>query len=235
MSRPVKSKKQTAPVVVAEPVPVVEPVVEPVELDEDEENERLFALIKANKAKKALREATADIQRYRDRAKAEIQTLIDRDEKLILEIQERITAHKAEQTSIDGGFKDAVLTASIVRQAEQIQVSTITPPPRPPRAEGAKRVREVVPRPKLWDIIKSRLNFRWEGHTCYTDNGRDFIEPDGNVLRSLNTWTETLIERAGGGGRKVSVYVVVDVQNNETGEWKNWGKVYTKDCIELEF
>ena len=93
------------------------------ELDEDqrldEEIERLFAEIKANRAKKAQREATADIQKHRDRAKAEIQQLIDRDEKLILEIKERITANKEEQNNIDKGVKDTVLTSHIVRQAEQ--------------------------------------------------------------------------------------------------------------------
>lgn len=245
MSRAVKSKKQTAPVVVADPV-VAEPVPEVVicdggggvvEVDEDEENERLFALIKANKAKKALREANADIDRYRlDRCRV-IQTNIDRDEKLILEINERITAHKAEQSETMLGLHDGELTAGLVRQAEQIQLAPITPArvERPQRAEGEKRSRETVPRPPLCSLITSRLNFKWEDGTCYTENGKEFVEPDGTVFRSLNSWTETLIERGGGGGRKVSVYVVVDVQNPDTGAWKKWGEVYTKNCTSLQF
>ena len=250
MSRALKSKKQTPVVaevvVVAEPVPVVlEPVpvvLEPapvaeVDLDEDEEERRLLAELKANRAKKALREATADIQKHRDRAKAEIQQLIDANLRKIKELQEANDQHKEEQNNIDKGFKDSVFTSSIVRQAEQIQVSTIAPvrAERPQRAEGEKRVRKVVSRPKLFDIIESRLNFRWAGHTCYTDNGKEFHEEDGNVLRSLNAWTESIIERGGGGGRKVSVYEVVEVQNIETGKWKNWGEVYSEDCIKLEF
>jgi len=234
MSRAVKSKKQTAPVVAEV---ANEPVPEVVEVDEDEENERLFALIKANKAKKALREATADIQRYRLERCRVIQTNIDANLHKIKELQEANDAHKREQEETTSGLHDGHLTAGVVRQAEQFQLAPITPArvERPQRAEGEKRVRKVVHRPPLCSLIKSRLNFKWEGKTCYTDNGKEFIEPDGTVFRSLNTWTETLIERTGGGGRKVSVYVVVDVQNNETGEWKKWGEVYTEDCEALEF
>jgi len=235
MSRPVKSKKQTAPVVAEvanEPVPDVV-----VEEDEDEVNERLFAQIKANKAKKALREATADIQRYRLERCRVIQTNIDANLHKIKELQEANDAHKREQDETTSGLHDGHLTAGVVRQAEQIQVAPIAPArvERPQRAEGEKRVRKIVKRPPLCSLITSRLNFKWEGHTCYTDNGKDFVEEDGTVFRSLNTWTETIIERGGGGGRKVSVYVVVDVQNPETGAWKKWGEVYTEECKALEF
>jgi hypothetical protein len=198
---------------------------------EDEDNKRLYAQIEANNAKKSQR------LRLRDAAKSQIQLLIDRDEKLILEINERIRVNKEEQNNIDKGLKDDILTSSIVSQAEQIQHAPIAParPERPQSAQHEKRVRKTVHRIPLCDLIKSRLNFKWEGYTCHTDNGNDFVEPDGTIFRSLNSWTEAIIERRGGGGRKVSVYVVVDVQNNATGEWKNWGQVYTGDCTSLVF
>ena len=209
----------------------------PAELDEDEEEHRLIAELKANRAKKAQRQANADIQRHRDRAKAEIQQLVDVNLRKIKELQEANDRHKQEQENIDKGVKDTVLTSHIVRQAEQIQLAPISPArlERPQRAEGEKRVRKTVTRPPLCDLITERLNFRWVGYTCNTENGKDFIEADGTVFRSLNAWTETLIERGGGGGRKVSVYVVVSVQNNTTKDWKNWGQVYTENCTSLQF
>ena len=208
-----------------------------IEPDEDEVNEQLFAQIKANKAKKALREATANIQRYRLERCRVIHTTIDANLLKIKELQKANDEHKRQQDETMSGLHDGHLTSGVVRQAEQIHVAPIAPtrPERPQRAEGEKRVRKVIHRPPLCDLIKSRLNFKWEGKTCYTDNGKEFLEPDGTVFRSLNSWTETIIERTGGGGRKVSVYVVVDVQNNETEEWKKWGEVYTEDCTSLQF
>ena len=208
------------------------------------EREAAVALAAAERATAAAERATAkvdklkaDIQRHRDRAKGEIQQSIDANLRKIKELQEATDRHKEEQNNIDKGLKDAVLTSHIVRQAEQIQLAPITParPDRPQRAEGEKRVRKTVPRPPLCDLITERLNFKWEGHTCYTENGKDFHEANGTVFRSLNAWTETLIERGGGGGRKVSVYVVVSVQNNTTKDWKNWGQVYTENCTSLQF
>ena len=197
------------------------------EVDEDEEIERLFAEIKANRAKKAQREATADIQKHRDRAKAEIQQLIDRDEKLILEIKERITANKEEQNNIDKGVKDTVLTSHIVRQAEQIQLTPITlvRAERPQRAEGEKRVRNVVPRPALAGLIKSRTLFR------YKFKGVVFCDTAStDTYDTLAEFCDKKIKASGeAGGTTVSVYEKVEVKLNHcpSGDpWRKWGDIY---------
>ena len=192
--------------------------------------------MKASRAKVALIKANADIERLRrerDAAEALEEAKYDTEINRLIALRHDV---RVKREALRRGERDSELTAvSVARAAVFVVADRQAQPVARVRPEGEKRVRNVVPRPKLWDIITSRLIFRWAGHTCYTDNGKDFIEPDGNVLRSLNSWTETLIERGGGGGRKVSVYEVVDVQNIETGKWKNWGEVYSKDCIKLEF
>jgi hypothetical protein len=205
------------------------------EIAEREEREAMEAMARA-RAKKAQLTANAHIARLRS----------ERDEVFALEQAKyeadivRVSALRdgviAKRSSLKAGELDTELTAATVARASDFVVTDRQAlPVARVRPEGAKRVRKVVHRPPLCSLITSRLNFKWEGKTCYTDNGKEFHEPDGTVFRSLNSWTETLIERGGGGGRKVSVYEVVSVQNNTTGKWKKWGEVYTEDCTSLQF
>lgn len=207
------------------------------ELEKAEREDReLMEAMKASRAKIALIKANADIERLRrerDAVEALEEAKYDTEINRLIALRHDV---RVKREALRRGERDGELTAvSVARAADFVVADRQAQPVARVRPEGEKRVWKTVHRPPLHTLVGSRLNFRWAGHTCYTDNGKDFIEPDGNVLRSLNSWTETIIERGGGGGRKVSVYEVVDVQNSTTRQWKNWGEVYTENCTSLQF
>ncbi len=214
-------------------------LVTDIEIAEREEAEAMAVaheIMAKAKARVALLKADADIVRLRgerDEVEALEEAKYDTEINRLVALRHDV---RVKREALRRGERDGELTAVSVARATDFVVTTRDERPvARMRPEGEKRVRKVIHRPPLCDLIKSRLNFKWEGKTCYTDNGKEFLEPDGTVFRSLNSWTETIIERGGGGGRKVSVYEVVSVQNNSTGKWKKWGEVYTKDCTSLQF
>ena len=207
------------------------------ELEKAEREDReLMEAMKASRAKIALIKANADIERLRrerDAVEALEEAKYDTEINRLIALRHDV---RVKREALRRGERDGELTAvSVARAADFVVADRQAQPVARVRPEGEKRVRNTVTRPPLCSLITERLNFRWVGYTCNTDNGKDFIEPDGTVFRSLNAWAETIIERGGGGGRKVSVYEVVDVQNNTTEDWKNWGEVYSKDCTSLNF
>lgn len=99
--------------------------------------------------------------------------------------------------------------------------------------EREKRERAIITRPPLEDLIKSETHFRFTHKRvvakCFTTNGTCFIdESDQSRYKSLASWTVAVIEKGGGGGRKVSAYEVCEVLIGQ--QWKKWGDVYTPDC-----
>jgi len=100
-----------------------------------------------------------------------------------------------------------------------------------------KRERTIITRPPLEGLIKSETHFRFihKGIVakCFTTNGTCFIdESDQRRYKSLASWTVAVIEKGGGGGRKVSAYEVCEVFIEQ--QWKKWGDVYTADCTFIQ-
>lgn len=96
-----------------------------------------------------------------------------------------------------------------------------------------KRKRTIITRPPLEGLIKSKTHFRFTHKgivsKCFTTNGTCFIdERDQKIHKSLASWTVAVIEKGGGGGRKVSVFEVCEVFIAQ--QWKKWGDVYTPNC-----
>jgi hypothetical protein len=99
--------------------------------------------------------------------------------------------------------------------------------------EREKRERTIITRPPLEGLIKRETHFRFTHKgvvaKCFTTNGICFIdESDQRKYKSLASWTVAVIEKGGGGGRKVSAYEVCEVLIGQ--QWKKWGDVYTPDC-----
>jgi len=89
--------------------------------DEDEEECRLLEQLKANRVKKAQREAAGKIEELRH-----ARGVIIRDQ--IAALQSRLQTLTEELAKIERGDFDADLIAGIVAQAEQIQISPIGTP-----------------------------------------------------------------------------------------------------------
>jgi hypothetical protein len=103
--------------------------------------------------------------------------------------------------------------------------------------EREKRERAIITRPPLEDLIKSETHFRFTHKgtvaKCFTTNGTCFIdESDQCRYKSLASWTVAVIEKGGGGGRKVSAYEVCEVLIGH--QWRKWGDVYTPDCTFIQ-
>jgi hypothetical protein len=185
----------------------------------------------------------------------EIQKKWDADEKNITEINRhfniRQVQYKKEQDAYRSGQNDTLLINEYIEKAEPIQ---ITPDPNTPdlrttltqndkkdvikndKKDDKKvkpRERNIITRPCLVGLIHSHTRFRFNHkgkvHMCYTENGSNFTDDNGKTYKSLASWTVDVIERGGGGGRKVSVYEVCEVFIKSTGKWEKWGNIYHAD------
>lgn len=202
---------------------------------EDDLESRLLEQIKAERIRKALKKANAEIQPLRQ---AEKERLLKEDESItraIADLQLKAEAIRTKREAVMRGEFDTVLTAGVVQQASQVQltnnVSRVTPKERP-----EKRERTLITRPPLKGLIKSKSQFRFSNkgkvYTCWTEDGGIFTDGDG-IYKSLASWTSDVIERGGGGGRKVSAYEVCEIFLNSEKVWKKWGEIYKPDTTKI--
>jgi hypothetical protein len=197
-----------------------------IEEDEDEQIRLAMEQIRQAKAKKAQREANEKIEQFRTARETVIQNQIQ-------SLQFKIEELQKEVGKVRRGERDAELTAGMIAQASAIQLTSAVA-----RPEGEKRERTVITRPPLVGLIKSPSLFRFTNkgkiYFCKTENGGSFKDQEtGEDFRSLASWTVDVIERGGGGGRKVSAYEVCEVKINASGVWKKWGDIYTPDTVEI--
>lgn len=148
----------------------------------------------------------------------------------IADLQLKAEALTRKYEAVMRGEFDTELTQHIVRQAEQIQITTRA------HERPEKRERTLINRPPLKGLIKSKSQFRFSNkgkvYTCWTEDGGIFTDGDG-IYKSLASWTSDVIERGGGGGRKVSAYEVCEIFLNSAKVWKKWGEIYKPDTTKI--
>lgn len=209
----------------------VNPQIHSIEEDEDAVERRLLAELKSNRAKKAQKEAARQIEQLRSARVAVLQQRRAEAFRICEAIDQEIG-------EIQSGSRDGELTAGIVAKAAEIQISTKPPTAKPTRPEGEKRERTIITRPPLIGLIKSPSTFRFSNkgklYFCKSENGVSFKDNETKeVFKSLASWTVDVIERGGGGGRKVSAYEVCEIKINATGDWKKWGEIYHEDTTQI--
>ena len=119
--------------IVEPPTPSIEVVHSPVkdldpEIDEDEEERRLLEQLKANRAKKAQREAVGRIEELRGARGVIIHAQITDITTRIYDLTKLRDELHEEAGEVARGKRDDQLTAEIVAQAEQIQIAQIGRP-----------------------------------------------------------------------------------------------------------
>jgi len=191
---------------------------------------------------RALKKATERITELRTAKTDIIVKEIEADEKLLATITERIKATRAKITHITNGGIDNELTDEIVARTEVvISTSERRKPPKIPTGEpntdGEKRVRVMVKRRELAEVIcKKQRNFK-----IVICNKEFLCKGDGNLFtdnrqtyKSLNNFVETCIKSCnaeGKNGTKKSAYnpkCGVQIQHLN-GVWEFLGVCYNAD------
>jgi hypothetical protein len=201
--------------------------------ESDDTEVQLIEQLKRERARKAKQQANAQIVTFRQAEEERLLKAIEGEKRVKAEADLRIETLHTRIEAVRRGDLDTDLTASIVRQASQIQITNVSVSRATPKTDGEKRERTIITRPPLVGLIKSKSMFRFTNkgkvYTCSTENGGTFTDTDGSSHKSLASWTVAVIERGGGGGRKVSAYEVCEVYLTATNEWKKWGLVYNEE------
>lgn len=202
-----------------------------VEIDYEEEERFYMEKIRAARARKAQKEAVAQILPLRQARAGELFHKQEEIKRRIYDLELQAGEILKEIDAVQRGEFDEELTRTIISNATQIQIA----PPAPTPA-GEKRERKIITRRPLTEVIKSKTRFRLtlKGTTyfCDTEKGGSFTG-EGETFTSLNRFCEAMVKRSGDNRRKISAYETVDILINASGEWHKLGLIYTSECTAI--